>query len=690
MTDQAVDTSGPAETARTSGADEPPDVTPSQFFGRERELKALQEDVGRAGLDTLAGRKAARARVLLIAGRPGSGRSALAAELARRLTEPGDYPDGVFHVQLTDPDGERVPGERTARGLLDLLAVPAPPGADEDELSGMVREAFASRRALIVLDDAVDAEQVDPLLPDNPDCLVVAVATGPLTGIPGVRPCTVGGLDTGSAVRLLARAIGQVRVTVDPRTAEALAQECGGHPATLTLVAGWLAARPGASVADAAGRLRDQQVDSEVPAASRPLARAFRLVHESLPPAAARTLRLLALAPAGLADAHTASALAGCSVPAAETALDDFVRLGLLRTDGARQPQYELPGCLAPLVRAALEEAERPGEIQLARARMLERTVRRLQACRAVTDPEDSPARRRLAGLPSSLRFSPPESAAEWLRIREPALVAAARSAVREGDLDTLARRLVAALVRALAAHRGTEDAAPVLYGLHGLVLDVAERRDLPREKAAALLNLADLDARTGRTEGALVRYRAALDAGRAAGDLYATGRAMESAGGAYAELGDFSRASDWYGRALAQRLGQGERADAARLYGRLGAVHAYAGRYGEALRDWRAAAAGYRRLGDVPAQARALSEAARVQEYAGRPQESLHTCREAVELARRAGDVRLQAALELRLADTLDRLGDPAAARLHRATADRLLEDDSGACEIRSASAEN
>ncbi|MFE3514283.1 tetratricopeptide repeat protein [Streptomyces sp. NPDC059166] len=690
MTDQAVDTSGPAETAGASGADELPDVTPPRFFGRERELKALQEDVGRAGLDTLAGRKAARARVLLIAGGPGSGRSALAAELARRLTEPGDYPDGVFRVQLTDPDGERVPGERTARGLLDLLSVPVPPGADEDELSGMVREAFASRRALIVLDGAVDAEQVDPLLPDNPDCLVVATASGPLTGIPGVRPCTIGGLDTGSAVRMLARSIGEVRVTVDPRTAEALAEECGGRPAALTLVAGWLAARPGASVADAVRQLQEQRNVPEQPTGSRQLARTFGLVHETLPPTAARTLRLLALAPAGLADAHTASALAGCSVPAAQTALDDFVRLGLLRTNGARHAQYELPGCLAPLVRAALEEGERPAEIQLARARMLERTVRRLQACRAVTDPEDSPARRRLAGLPRSLRFPDPESAAEWLKAREPALLAAARSAVREGDLDTLARRLVAALVRALAAHRGTEGAAPVLYGLHSLVLDVAERRDLPREKAAALLNLADLDARTGRTREALTRYRAALDAGREAGDLYATGRAMESAAGAYAELGDFNRASDWYGRALAQRLGQGEPADAARLYGRLGAVHTYAGRYGDALRDWRAAAAGHRRAGDVPAQARALSEAARVQEYAGRPQESLRTCREAVELAHRAGDLRLQAALELRLADTLDRLGDPAAARLHRAAADRLLGEEGGACEIRSASVEN
>lgn len=449
-----------------------------------------------------------------------------------------------------------------------------------------------------------------------------------------------------------------------------------GQPAALALVAGWLAARPGASVADVAKQLRDQQDDADQPVGARPLARAFRLVHDSLPPAAAGILRLLALAPAGLADAHTASALAGCSVSAAQTTLDDFVRFGLLRSNGAELPLYEVPGCLVPLVRAVLEERERPAEIQLARARMLERTVRRLQACRAITDPEDSPARRRLAGLPRSLRFPHPESAAEWLRSREPALLAAARSAVREGDLDTLARRLVAALVRALAVHRGTEEAAPVLYGLHGLVLEVAERRDLHREKAAALLNLADLDAGTGRTREALARYRAALDAGRAAHDLYATGRAMESAGGAYAELGDFNRASDWYGRALAQRLGQGERADEARLYGRLGAVHTYAGRYGEALRDWRAAAAGHRRLGDVPAQARALSEAARVQEYAGRPQESLHTCREAVDLARRAGDVRLQAALELRLADTLDRLGDPAAARLHRATADRLLKE--------------
>lgn len=679
MADQAVDSVGRAGAAR------------HQFFGRQRELKSLRADIERAGLNTLSGRKAPRARVLLIAGRPGSGRSALAGELAFRLA--GDYPDGVLRARLTEPGGRRVPMESAARELLDSLGIASPPGADEDELTEMVREALEERRMLLLLDDAGDAEQVDPLLPDNPDCLAVAVSQGPLTGIPDVRPCTLGGMDAKSAIELLSTFTGSVRITVDPQAAESVAEECGGLPAALVLVGGWLAARPRASVADVAKRLRGLPVEEEQPSGARPLARAFRLVYESLPQSAARILRLLALAPGGFADAHTASALAGSSVSAAQSTLDDFAALGLLHSVGVPpdEPgagQYMVPGWLLPMLRALMETEDRPTEVQVARARMLERTVRQLQSCRAITEPDGSPARKKLAGLPSALRFPSAPAAAAWLSLRLPALLASARVAVEDGGLDTLARRLVAALVRALAAHRGTEAAAPELYGLHQLVLGVAERRGLHREAAAALLNLADLDAQTGRTEAALARYRAALDAGRAANDPYATGRAMESVGGAYQELGDWQRAADWYGRALAQRQARGEQAEEARLYGRLGTAHTYAGRYGDALRSWRAAVAGYRRVGDLPSQARALSEAARVQEYAGRPEESLHTCKQAVDWARQAGDARLQAALQLRLADTLDRLGDPAAARLHRSAAERLLGTEGSTCEIRSTSA--
>ncbi|WP_037890092.1 tetratricopeptide repeat protein [Streptomyces viridochromogenes] len=695
MTDQVVDTGGVQVSAQVSEG--------NQFLGRTRELKELRADIARAGLDTLSGRKSPRARVLLIAGRPGSGRTALAVELARQVAD--RYADGVLRARLSEPDGTPVPVERTARELLTALDRPTPPGAAADDLTAALRKALADRRVLLLLDDAAEAEQVDALLPDAPECLVVAVSGGPLTGISDVRPCTLGGLDTKSAVELLSRYAGSVRITVDPRSAEGLVEVCQGQPAALMLAGGWLAARPKAAVSDLAKQLRAEGDEGT------PLDRVFRLAYASLSVPAARMLRLLSLAPGGLVDPHTASALAGSSVDSARTTLDNFVALGMLHAVDSPLPQYVVPGCLHAHLKARTETQDRPAELQLARARMLERTVRLLQSCRAITETDSPETRQKLLDMPQALRFPNPRAAADWLSIRRPALLASARAAVADGELDTLARRLMSQLVRAMVVHVGTQAAAGDLYDIHGLVLDVAERRNLHREKAAALLNLGDVDARTGRTKAALARYRAALDAGREGNDPYATGRAMESVGGAHLELGDYDRATDWFGRALAQRLARDERADAARLYGRIATAHTYAGGYGEALRNWRAAVAGYRKLGDVAGHARALSELARVQEYAGRPEESLRTCQEAVELARRAEDTRLQGALYLRLADTLEHLGDPAAAQLHRGAAERMLgeevqgpdaagpapeqdtfgpEQDANACEIRSASAED
>ncbi|WP_373564024.1 hypothetical protein [Streptomyces sp. CB04723] len=212
------------------------------------------------------------------------------------------------------------------------------------------------------------------------------------------------------------------------------------------------------------------------------------------------------------------------------------MKLGLLRTDGAVHPLYAVPGCLAPLLRALLEDRDRPAEIQLARARMLERTVRRLQSCRAVTEPEGSTAHRKLAGLPRSLRFPSAEEAGAWLRSASP------RCWPRPGSRWPTASWTPwrAGWWRPWCGRwprTGDRGGGAGLYGLHGLVLDVARRRELPREQAAALLNLADLDARTGRTREALTLPGRA-GRRKAAKDLYATGRAMESVGGAYEQLG--------------------------------------------------------------------------------------------------------------------------------------------------------
>ncbi|MGW7352054.1 NB-ARC domain-containing protein [Streptomyces sp. NPDC054784] len=655
------------------GPDEHP-VPVRRFVGRERELRALRADIARAGLNTLSGRPAPHSRVLLIVGRPGSGRTALAEQLAERLA--ADYPDGVLRARLTGPGGVPVPAERTARELLAALdAGPVVAGADRDELTEALRTALAGRRALLLLDDVAEPEQLLELLPDNRDCLVVAVASGPLKGVSDVRPCTLGGLDRAAAVELLrARAGAAPRITVDPRRAESLAEACGDLPAALCLVGGWLASRPKLSVSDATARLEEvpPPLDGRNPDF---LGRAFRLVHSTLPPPAARLARLLALAPAGFVDRHTASALAGCTVPAAGAALEGLAELGLLHP--VAPGCWTVPGCLDPLLRAELTAAERPADVMLARARMLERTVRQLRACWAAGEPEGSPARRKLAGLPRDLRFADAAEAHRWLTLRQPAVLASVRLAVAEGggELDTLARRLIHAVSRAYDTYRDPEESAPEVYRLHELVLEIAGRgAGRPRERAAALLELADLDARAGRLRQAAGRYRAALDAARAADDAAATGRALESLGGAYADLADWARAADWYARALALRQAHDDLVGVARLHARVAAAHTRSGRLEAALREWRSAAATHRRLRDRAGQARALGEFARVQEYAGRPQEAYRACREALTVAERTEDRPLQAALRVRLADACARLGDERAARAHRAAAERLL----------------
>lgn len=659
---------------------------PCRFVGRSTELRSLRAELSRPALGASAAQADAAGRVLLVAGRPGSGRTALALKLAHELA--GRYPDGRLFARLTSAGGEPVPPEQVAREFLKDLGVSTRPAAPPDELTGALRRVLASRRALLVLDDVTASEQLLPLLPKSHSCLVVATTTGPLTGVADARPCVISGLELTAAVALLADAVGATRITCDPRGAEDLAEECACQPAALRLVGGWLAARPRESTTDAARHLRAQGQAGDCPGkggaaalAAGPgqaLARAFRLAHDGLPPAAARMLRLLTLAPAGLVDSQFAAALAGCSVRAASDTLRDLAGRGVLNEEVVPGPElavhYRLPGCLAGAVREFLGRLDRPSEVRLAKARMLERTVQLLYSCHAALASQAAPDR-------DELRFSSAAAAASWLDSRRAALLAAATTAAGEGDFDTLARRLIAALVAVLSL-RGESDprSQAALYRLHGLLLQVASSRGRSGEQAAALINLADLDSAAGAAQAALGRYRAALAAVHkdTDGNGPLRGRALESIANTYFDLGDPQRAADWYGRALALRQSRGDLDDQARLRSRLGAAQFQLRRPEEALREWRAAAALYRRTGDLPARAGALADMAQAQECAGRAEDALRTCREALSCARQGGDARLEASMLLRMAEVLERLGDVAGSGLQRAEATRLLQAQS------------
>ena len=107
--------------------------------------------------------------------------------------------------------GRWTPAE-AVRGFLDALGVP-PSGSRPawTRRPALYRSLLAGRRMLVVLDNARDAEQVRPLLPGAPGCLVLVTSRNQLTGLvaaEGAHPLTLDLLTADEARELLARRLG--------------------------------------------------------------------------------------------------------------------------------------------------------------------------------------------------------------------------------------------------------------------------------------------------------------------------------------------------------------------------------------------------------------------------------------------------------------------------------------------------
>ncbi|MFD8600139.1 NB-ARC domain-containing protein [Kitasatospora sp. NPDC059646] len=598
------------------------------FGGRVAELAALTVAAGRPA--------PGRGRLLVLAGRPGSGRTALAVQWARSAVE--QYPDGLLYARLSAPDGTRVGPGRAARMLLEQFgerpgAALLPGAAEEDPACEVLREVLGSRRALLLLDDVRDAGQVWPLLAEKTESVLLATTAGPLTGIEGIDPVILGGLEHRAAVDLLSALVGGTRISCDPVGAAELAEACANRPAALRLAAGWLRTEPRLAVTEAAARLR--QPPEQVRERSRtvaegperpetvpvvegdPLRGAFEPAYRRLPAARARLLRLCTLAPGQRVDLRTASALVGCPAPEAGAGLAALADLELLEREPAAADgteRYRVPGRLYGRLVELRAEADRPSELELARARLLERLVRLVDSARLLLDPAAGP---NPDPLPGPLRLRSAAHAGQWLLGEREHLLAAVADAVGQGDLDGTAGRLVAALLRALPL---TGEAAPAdLHALHESVLKVAERQGAPRRAAAALLNLGDLQADAGRWEQAAERYRRAVDLSRGAGDEGGCARALEGVGHCHRALGDPLRAADAYGRALVLRQAVGDQAAEARLLVRVAEAHTALRRFEEALREYRSAAAVLRRTGDTDGERQVAALAERLRQHLGR-----------------------------------------------------------------------
>lgn len=170
------------------------------------------------------------ARVVVISGPGGIGKTALALHAAHQSA--GRYPDGQLYAELRGTAGGAPDTSEILAQFLRALGAARVPESKAERLA-MYRTLLASRRVLVVLDDAAGGEQVADLIPANPACGAVITARQRLPDLSGAHHLPpLEPLGPADATELFLRVVRDSGVNVDSDldavgTVVAL---CGGLP----------------------------------------------------------------------------------------------------------------------------------------------------------------------------------------------------------------------------------------------------------------------------------------------------------------------------------------------------------------------------------------------------------------------------------------------------------------------------
>ncbi|WP_206507346.1 AfsR/SARP family transcriptional regulator [Streptomyces chrestomyceticus] len=213
---------------------------PDQLPGSRRRPVG-QDDLIRSLVEAVCEEQdAGNLALVLISGMAGVGKSTVACNLARRLRE--RFPDGVLYAGLNGFAHEDVrPAEPDE--VLDGFLAALPPYTTVTGLeskSNALRSALAHRSVLIVLDDALDAQQVLPLLPGDGTCAVVITSRNDLLRLQAERKVLfrkMEPLQEADALEVLTEKVSAKDRAIYAQAFSELVSLCGRLPLALTVVA---------------------------------------------------------------------------------------------------------------------------------------------------------------------------------------------------------------------------------------------------------------------------------------------------------------------------------------------------------------------------------------------------------------------------------------------------------------------
>jgi DNA-binding SARP family transcriptional activator/tetratricopeptide (TPR) repeat protein len=607
---------GPGRREQVTPRQLPP--APRHFAGRRAELRALSSWLGDAG--------GAGGTVMIsaIGGMAGVGKTALAIRWAHQVA--GQFPDGQLYVNLRGfgPSGAPLAPDWAVRGFLDTLGVPAEriPASLEAQ-TGLYRSLLAGKRMLLVLDNVRDEDQVRPLLPASPGCLVVVTSRTELTGLvtaEGARPVTLDVLTDSEARELLARRLGPDQIASQPRAAGELIGQCARLPLALSIAA--TRAAQGFSLDALTVELRDEHTRLDALGAGDPATSVevvFSWSYQHLTPPAARMYRLLGLPPGADVSLHAAASLAGVPVSQASQLLRELVRAHLLTE--------HVPGRYAfhDLLRAYATQQCRALDSEPERRAALTRLFDYYLAAAGTAMDTLMPAERnRRPPIPShAIPLLPPlgttQAARAWLDAERAALVAVAGyTATRGWPAHTT--RLSVILYR-YSLDIGAHYADGLAVHTHALY--AAQESGDRVGQADALSSRGAVYEGQGRYPEAISEFRRALAIYEQLGERRGQARVLNNLGYVLWDQAHYEESADHCRRALALHRAVGDEFGQAVSLNNLGMVLCRLGRYEQAGGHHRQALAIFRDIGYPNGEGSALAHLGEVLYGQGRYHEA-------------------------------------------------------------------
>jgi hypothetical protein len=315
--------------------------------------------------------------VAAIWGGPGVGKTTLAVHWAHRVRD--HFPDGQLYVDLRGFDQHGpLSSSQAICSVLGVLGVPSEQfPADLHAQACLYRSLLHRRRVLVLLDNARDAEQVRPLLPATPGCLVVVTSRQQLTGliaVEGATPLTVDLLSQTEARELMARRLGAERVLAESAAVDEIIDRCARLPLAMAVFASLAAAGPNFPLAARAPELRDAGAALDAfGGVSSEIRTSFTLSYNALSADAARLFRLFGRGQSADLSPATAALLTGIPKPQVRAAFDELARAHLTVE---RRPGYFGTHRLLRAYAAELADTQSMGESASAEAERKQNTGR--------------------------------------------------------------------------------------------------------------------------------------------------------------------------------------------------------------------------------------------------------------------------------------------------------------------------